>query len=388
MSVREEAFPFTSIAVTHLGGTSSFAEGRVRPLLGYLQARTRTELLIPSVGASVLAPEFPAIAVAPLAQPRRNGSRPALIVNYLCGLLDALRRRVRAECVVGMTGVANDALATFVLARRNGARAVCYVDNLTVRGRPGPWLWTRIDSLAGRFAEWLYPKFDALIVTSPVAKAGLLELGVRPERILESRFGIDEPSYRVVSADPPPRIRHRCTFLGRLNAAKGIFDLLAAWPAILAAVPDASLVVIGSGDAESVAAFKEKAARTPGREAIRLLGYVDGVRKYRELAASEVFLAPTYSEAFGVALREALVFGNRVICYDAPGIRENVGPYVSMGPLGDTADYARRAIEALRSERPPVVPEIEISFEPSLERDFARLGAMFAELRSPAAPSR
>jgi glycosyltransferase involved in cell wall biosynthesis len=196
---------------------------------------------------------------------------------------------------------------------------------------------------------------------------------VRPERIIAGGLGLDEKSFEAASLERPPRDPLRCTFLGRINPAKGIFDLLRAWPIIIEALPEASLVIMGGGPERVVAEFNRILAQTPGTDRIRVLGFVDGVTKYRELFASKAFLLPSYTEMYNTAIREALVCGNAVVCYDAPGIREHYEGDVSLGPLGDYRDYARRVIEALRNPVPPVRRRIEISYVPWLEHEFREL---------------
>jgi glycosyltransferase involved in cell wall biosynthesis len=371
------AFAFSSVAVVSMGGTNAYQEGRIRPLLEFLTQRARlVTLYIPKGGAEVLAPEFPGIEVRRLAQPFVNGAKVRLLLNYVAGVLSLIAERPPPlDCVVGVTGVANDAFAVRYLARRARAIGVVYVDNLVVRRRPGAAWWTAVDALGGRFSEWLYRRFDALFVNSPVVRRQLEERGIPSSRIILGDSGLDEASYNAAVGERPERDDRHCTFVGRINPAKGIFDLLKAWPIIIEALPGATLAVMGDGPAEIVAELRRLIAQTPGGDRIRYLGYVDGVTKYRELLTSKAFLLPSYTEMYTTAIREALVCGNAVVCYDAPGIREHYGGDVSLGPPGDYRDLARRTIEALRNPVPPLRRRIEISYTPSLEHEFRALAA-------------
>lgn len=375
MSEAPRQFPFRNVAVAFLGGTSDYLEGRVRPLIKFLADNARrTVLYVPSGGAEALRREFPTVEFRALYQPFRGVSKFKILANYFCGFVSLLFAPVRdLDCVVGMSGVLNDALGVWYLALRAKAVSATYVDNLVVRDRPGVAWWIALDYFAGMIGERVYRELDALFVNTPVVLKQLIDRGIDGRKIIMGGLGLDEPAYRAAEHDRPARIEGRCTFLGRMNPAKGIFDLLEAWPAILEAVPCATLRMMGGGSEEIMAEFKRRLAQTPGSDRITLLGYVDGPTKYRELLSSKAFLFPTYTEMYSITIREALACGNAVVCYDAPGIRDHYEGDVSLGPLADVKDFTRRAIEALTSPTPPLRHAIEVSYVPYLEREFQEL---------------
>lgn len=140
--------------------------------------------------------------------------------------------------------------------------------------------------------------------------------------------------------------------VGRLEHRKGLPVLLAAMPALLPAVPDARLVVVGSGPLE-------RSCRRQARE----LGIADRVDFTGHVAASElpgyyahcdVFVSPALGgEAMGIVLVEAMAAGRPVVASDISGYNEVVQDGISglLFPAGDAAALADRLAVLLNSER-------------------------------------
>ncbi|GGU69486.1 GDP-mannose-dependent alpha-(1-2)-phosphatidylinositol mannosyltransferase [Streptomyces albospinus] len=103
-------------------------------------------------------------------------------------------------------------------------------------------------------------------------------------------------------------------FIGRIDEPrKGLPVLMKALPAILAAVPDARLLVAGRGDEE------EAVAGLPAelRSRVEFLGMVTDEDKARLLRSVDVYVAPnTGGESFGIILVEAMSAGAPVLASD------------------------------------------------------------------------
>jgi len=139
-------------------------------------------------------------------------------------------------------------------------------------------------------------------------------------------------------------------FLGRLEAAKGIFDLLEAVAALRAAVPDVRLVCAGDGERIAVARYAE---RLGAADAVRFTGWVGPSGKRALLEAAAVFALPSYDEAMPVSLLEAMSAGVPVIASPVGGIPEVVVDGVSgyLAAPGDTATL-ERLLRKLLLDRP------------------------------------
>ncbi|HUL50329.1 MAG TPA: glycosyltransferase family 4 protein [Gemmatimonadales bacterium] len=107
----------------------------------------------------------------------------------------------------------------------------------------------------------------------------------------------------------------RLLYLHRLEPRNNLGTLIAAMPRILAAYPNAQLVVAGDGPWRS---YYERQARRFG-DRIRFLGTVaDPAECYR---AADLYLCPTMRAGFGITLLEAMACGTPVVVADNPGFR-------------------------------------------------------------------
>jgi glycosyltransferase involved in cell wall biosynthesis len=138
-------------------------------------------------------------------------------------------------------------------------------------------------------------------------------------------------------------------FLGRLEPAKGVFDLLEAFAAVRAAVPDVRLVCAGHGDRLGVA---QRAERLGVAEAVKFTGWVGPSGKRALFEAAAVFALPSYDEALPVSLLESMAAGVPIVAAGVGGIPEVVADGVS-GCLVAPGDKAglERALRRLLTER-------------------------------------
>jgi len=78
------------------------------------------------------------------------------------------------------------------------------------------------------------------------ARAGLRELAQRLEGAAAANWGGEEGAAAALAALDPERDRI-VSYVGKLIVSKGVHLLLAAWPLVVAAVPDARLCIVGFG---------------------------------------------------------------------------------------------------------------------------------------------
>lgn len=123
-----------------------------------------------------------------------------------------------------------------------------------------------------------------------------------------------------------PRHPNLVLFLGRMQAAKGIFDLLQAVAALRPAVPDVRLVCAGDGDRHAVARYAERLGIA---DAVKFTGWVGPSGKRALLESAAVFALPSYSEGLPMSLLEAMSAGVPVIASPVGGIPEVVVDGVS-----------------------------------------------------------
>lgn len=105
-------------------------------------------------------------------------------------------------------------------------------------------------------------------------------------------------------------------FIGRITKDKGINELFEASKSLFDLHQDLYLLLVGNVEkSESVDADLYQWAQK--EERVIFCGYTNEVEKY--LAASDVYLLPSYREGFGSAVVEAEAMGVPVIVSDIPG---------------------------------------------------------------------
>lgn len=98
-------------------------------------------------------------------------------------------------------------------------------------------------------------------------------------------------------------------FLSRLDRKKNLEGLLGAMAILAGTFPNLMLVVAGDGDPDYVASLKRLAVGLGIVSRVVWVGFVDGELKYGALAGATVFVLPSHSENFGIAVAEALAAG-------------------------------------------------------------------------------
>ncbi|MER8044883.1 glycosyltransferase [Streptomyces sp. NPDC094032] len=217
---------------------------------------------------------------------------------------------------------------------------------LALRGRvptvyqPHAWSFEAVEgrtaALARRWERWAARWTARIVCVSEAERRTGEAAGVRaPWSVIHN--GVDAEHFA-----PPPEAAPSdggaagplVVCVGRLCRQKGQDVLLAAWPAVLAAVPDARLVLVGEGpDGERL-----RAAAGPS---VRFAGAVpDTAPWYR---AADLVVLPSRWEGMALAPLEAMASGRPVVVGDVDGARESLPPgheELCLVPPGDPAALA------------------------------------------------
>jgi glycosyltransferase involved in cell wall biosynthesis len=164
------------------------------------------------------------------------------------------------------------------------------------------------------------------------------------ERVVALPDGVDPEVFRPgIPVDDLRRAlrlegRRVVVFLGVLTAYQGVDDLLAAWPAVVAAAPDAHLLLMGFPDELR---YRDVVARAGLAGSVTVTGRIDYGAAPRYLALGDLAVSPKRSptEANGKLLNYMAV-GLPTIAYEGPVSREVLGEAGVLVPLGDTAALA------------------------------------------------
>lgn len=95
------------------------------------------------------------------------------------------------------------------------------------------------------------------------------------------------------------------------NFRKGHREVIGAWPQVTAQIPEAQLLLAGGGD--GIELLRETVSASPGRDSIKVLGFVPEEQMPALWARADVFCQPSWKEGFGLVYIEAMRRGLPVI---------------------------------------------------------------------------
>jgi glycosyltransferase involved in cell wall biosynthesis len=113
-------------------------------------------------------------------------------------------------------------------------------------------------------------------------------------------------------------------FLSRLHPKKGIDLLLSSFARVRAQVRDIALVLGGAGEERYVEQLRRHAHQLGIEPDVAWAGFLEEDAKKAAMAEANIFVLPSYSENFGVAVVEAMAAGLPVIVSDCVGIHREI----------------------------------------------------------------
>jgi glycosyltransferase involved in cell wall biosynthesis len=183
--------------------------------------------------------------------------------------------------------------------------------------------WSLGQSRTKKFIVWhLFERVNLaaaalLHATSDMEASSLRKLGLRqPIAIIPN--GVDQstddlPVDREILETTHPELigRRWLLFLSRIHPKKGVAELLTVWRKVESRFPDWQLILAGPDLDGYALAARRRSRGIEGR--VTFTGMLTGSKKRSALSNSELFILPTHSENFGVAIAEALAAGLPVI---------------------------------------------------------------------------
>ncbi len=109
-------------------------------------------------------------------------------------------------------------------------------------------------------------------------------------------------------------------FLGRLARIKGFDTLIPAFAEVVKKLPRAVLVLAGPDDKGYLSEINSLISEYGIAKSVVFTGMIVGGEKRSAYLDSDVFVAPSYSENFGMAIVEAMYYGIPVIVSEGVGI--------------------------------------------------------------------
>lgn len=152
---------------------------------------------------------------------------------------------------------------------------------------------------------------DCIHVNSEAEIAGVRAYGITsPIAVIPN--GIHLPDFDplpspALFADKYPETRGKriALFMARLHVKKGLEHLMRAWARVHAEFPDWHLVVAGP-DCGLEPAARAIVAESQMQHAVTFTGNLNGEIRLAALSAARIFILPSFSEGFSMAVLEAL----------------------------------------------------------------------------------
>ena len=151
--------------------------------------------------------------------------------------------------------------------------------------------------------------------------------------------GIDPRDFPPAEATADREWSGRVLCVGRIDPRKGVGDAITA----LAALPAATLDVVGRGDAEHLAELQRQAVALGVTDRVRWQGAVERSELAAVYRAADVLLfPPTWDEPFGLVPLEAMACGTPVVATGTGGSADFLvdGDNCLLVPPGDPAALA------------------------------------------------
>ena len=258
----------------------------------------------------------------------------------------ALLRHAKAfrPDVINLTGYYDMAQILLLLwAKTKGIRVIMQNESTAADYRSGGWKES--------FKRWVFSQCDGFFCFGTQSANYLLQLGVRPNKILLRKNAVDNQALRSAYKRALPNrtleqqrlgVRtHNFVFVGRLIAFKNLATLLTAFAeACQQTIQAENWGVILLGDGSEQESLQQQSQALYIGDQVRFVPGRPWFRVPDVLALSDVLVLPSWSEPWGLVVNEAMVCGLPVIVSERCGC---VTDLVHAGENGFVFDPAQPA---------------------------------------------
>lgn len=229
---------------------------------------------------------------------------------------------------------------------------------------PPRWLSATFAGVVGAYVRTFV---DRMAFASPVSRD--LYHSIPFVSGVENTTVLELPTANPVGEAAHP---HDVIFVGTTDERKGVLVLLATWPQVEAALPDARLTIVGP-QADETDDLHVWAAANPSQR--RYLGQLSREDVLEEIQRSGVLVLPSvphgrWREQIGLPIKEALSFGLTVVTTDQTGLAPWLADqgHVVLDPAKLREGLPQALIEALRA---PISREVVVRSLPEVQGRYA-----------------
>lgn len=229
---------------------------------------------------------------------------------------------------------------------------------LTPHGMLEPWIMNRNYWIKKLPALMLYQKkaickANYIHATAESEKVNLLKLGYN-DKIRVIPNAVDVENIRIKESWQRTKT---ILFLSRIHEKKGLNFLIEAASILKKELDGYQIVIAGEGDSSYIETLKQMVLQAEVQNIVSFAGGVYGEEKWKLFRKADVFVLPTFSENFGIAVAEALASGTPVITtkgtpwadlvnYDC-GWHTEIGTLPTVNALKEFLQLDEKALESM-----------------------------------------
>lgn len=249
--------------------------------------------------------------------------------EFSVDLYKYLKKHIHEYDIVHIHGIWHfGSLAPFLI--KNKVPKVITIHGLLDKWAVNHHKWKK-DLVTFLYQKKILAKADLIQINNDDEEENVTEyLGFRPENLVTIPNGIRLEEYENLPARGTfrrqfeiPADKKMVLFMGRINIKKGLDLLLPAFADYLKAHDDAILVLAGPEDGY-LTETKRFIADHQLADQIHYVGMLTDTTKLAALADADLFVLPSYSEGFSIAVLEALAAGVPALVSGRVGFGEYV----------------------------------------------------------------
>jgi glycosyltransferase involved in cell wall biosynthesis len=209
-----------------------------------------------------------------------------------------------------------------------GLSALLYRRGVPLLLGPFPPLWKVEGNWKSRVKSWLRDKVvrvvlsrsDGMLTPNHASRAMLERVGISPSRLFHLSYGMDTHAFFPDASQVPevPTI----LYMAGLWKRKGIYTLLSAFELVAQRLPEARLLIAGTGEEQEE--IERRIAQMQSRGQISLLGHIPRNSIREAMQRCSLYCLPSFGEPFGMSALEAMACGRPLVVTNSGGLAELV----------------------------------------------------------------